>query len=240
MRLDQKSGARGICLRAAIAMSALTAAALPHLPAMAATPTAFFDQSTLTGAGNTVTINRVPVQTSSGRIIYYDVTTQYSVDGSGHLTVAAGYPSITPSKTLLVGDFKAGNYIGPSTLGGGKYFAVLGGPGVGAGGATAWAFQASTGADCNTTPSSATWYTGAITSNPEYARLKAAGITSPVYSYGTSGNEPFDCGDSLHFYAGALIGAAQAGNTLTIVSFSSSYTGLDYATPQDQITYTLR
>ena len=61
--------------------------------------------------------------------------------------------------------------------------------------------------------SDATWYEGLIDDNPRRHLIKNAGITSLDWAYGTSGS-----GDGL-FGSGALIGATQTGNTLTIVSF---------------------
>src|ERR1035437_6401491 len=83
-------------------------------------PSAMFQNSTLTGSGNTMTATRVPVRISSSLTIYVDITTQFNVDLNGNLTLSAGYPQIVPSATLLTGNFKAGTYVAPSTLFNGK------------------------------------------------------------------------------------------------------------------------
>ena len=193
--------------------------------AVAGTPTLYLEDATLTASGNTVTVTRVPVQTSTGAIIYQDITTAYSVSNTGALSVEAGYPEIVPSSTLLIGNFKAGNYT--AVINGTTHKATLGGPGIGPGGSTAWSFSS------NYTPFSATWYTGPLTANPEYARLTAAKITSAAYAYGISGIGGIDG----NWLAGSLIGAAQTGNTLTISSFT--FESSDHPTPIDNITWTL-
>jgi hypothetical protein len=131
--------------------------------------------------------------------------------------------------------FKAGNYVGPVNIGGGKASITVSGPGVTEAGTTAWSLASSPGAWGYTYPNSATWYTGPIASNPLAARLQAAKITSTDYSYGMVGSESWT--EDGTWYTGTLIGVSQIGNTLTIVSFTTG--GKDYSTPVDSITYTL-
>jgi len=205
--------------------------------AAAVTPNSQFQYSALTGSGNTVLATRVPVVTSTGAIVYKDVTLLFAADANGGLTLAPGYPHVVDSPNLLVSSFKPGNYVGPSTILSGKAKITVSGPGITSGGVTAWSLAAPTGADYCTYPSSATWYVGSIASNPLAARLKAAGITSTAWSYGV-GNSRNNCySNSGDWQTNTLIGLSQIGNTITIVSFTNN--GKDYAAPQDQITYTL-
>jgi hypothetical protein len=154
--------------------------------------------------------------------------------------MVAGYPQIVPSATLLTGNFKAGTYVAPSTMFNGKGFITVSGPGVSDGGATAWSFTTSSGADGSTTPNSATWYVGPIANNPLADRLKRAGVTSTAWSYGVgSGGAPYGSSGYGYWSAGSLIGVSQTGNAITIASFTGSNGMVDYAYPRDQVTYTL-
>lgn len=203
--------------------------------AIAATPTAYFEDSTAIGSGSTVTLNRVPVQSTTGMIFYWDVTLSFTPGSSGSLTLAQ--VKIVPSVTLTTRSFKAGLYKGPSNLGNGKFLIQVNGPGVGAGGTTTWSLEAATGADGCTYPLSASWTTAVASDpkNPLYARLKKAGITEPNLSYGVSGGANCGSTGSNNFFNDALLGLSQAGGSLTI--FSYSYAGSDFNTPTAQITY---
>ncbi len=192
-------------------------------------PQVYLEDATLNAAGETVTLSRVPVQTSTGSIVYHDITLIFIPDSTGNLTLEVGYPKFSTSQNLLIGNFKAGKYA--ANIGGKIYNGVLGGPGVGPSGSTAWSFSS------NYFPASATWYTGPLTLNPEYARLNTAKITSPAYAYGTAGS--VNCYET-HWSPGVIIGAAQTGNNLTISSFTWSNNNCqltDYATPQENITW---
>jgi hypothetical protein len=199
-----------------------------------ATPTAEFQDSTLTGSGDVINATMLPVVTSTGTV-YKNLTLQFNIDSSGGITVAAGFPHLVPAPTPQITSFRAGTYVGPSTVLNDLALITVSGPGVTTGGATEWSLQASPGAAVCTYPSSATWYVGPVTSNPLYSRLKAKGITSAAYSYGILGGEV--CYG--YWEDGTLIGVSQTGNTITVVSFS--YAGsYDFSTPRDQITYTLK
>jgi hypothetical protein len=104
------------------------------------------------------------------------------------------------------------------------------------GGATEWSLAQSGTAAC-AYPYSATWYVGPISDNPLYTRLKKATITSSAYNYGILGAYG-GCGGN-DWTTGNLLGFAQTGKTLTIVSFTYAGTE-DSATPIAQITYTLK
>lgn len=198
------------------------------------TPYALFQYSTLTGSGNTIFAARVPVINSVGVAKYFDVTLQFNVDLNGNLTLATGYPRIVGSQTLIVSNFKAGNYVGPSTIYSGEMAINVSGPGVTTGGATEWSLASVKGAYACTYPETATWYVGPLTSNPLYPRLKAAGITSTAWYYGVGSSA--NCNNS--WGTNALLGFSQIGNTLTIVSFT--YAGVDKSEPVDTVTYTLQ
>jgi len=194
-------------------------------------PYALLQYSTLTGSGNTITATWVPVVTSSGTT-YHDITLMFEVSSSGVLTLAPGYPQIAASPSNVVSSFKAGKYVGPSTILDGEALITVAGPGITVGGATEWSLSTTTGAAACTYPTTATWYVGPIASNPLAARLKAAGITSTAWYYGVSTGECYG-----NWWTNGLIGVSQVGNTITFVSFSTD--GTDYSEPRDQITYTV-
>jgi hypothetical protein len=209
------------------------------------TPAMQLQYASIVGTGSTVTISRVPVTTSTGAIVYEDITTQFAVGANGQITNAAGYPKFVTSPTLPVANFKAGIYNGPNfgtnnNSYNGMQIAVAG-PGIASGGATEWTLTTTSAATATCTyPPSATWYVGSPTStnNPLAARLKAAEITSTAYSYGTVGNGNDNCGPNYAWYSNALIGVSQVGNTLTFTTFT--YQNSDRSSPVDQVTYTLK
>lgn len=212
----------------AIVAIALTCVAQAQTP-----PSALFQNATLTGSGSTITATRVPVAISATLTIYVDIAMQFVADANGNLTMAAGYPQIVPSPTLLTGSGKAGNYVGPGNLFNGKGNVIVSGPGVGDGGTTTWSLGAAIGAD-GSTLTSATWYVGLIANSPMAARLKAANITSTAWSYGVSGASVAN----YRWCAGSLIGVSQTGNAVTIANFTDRSCN-DQSAPQDQVTFTL-
>jgi hypothetical protein len=178
--------------------------------------------------------------TSSGQTIYQDITLQFDNDGNGNLTLSNGYPMVTLSPNLQVASFQPGKYTGAGNVANGKAVITVSGPGVVAGGSTAWSISSTSDADSCTFPNSATWYVGPIDNNAMSARLKKAGITSTAWNYGISGGGiAFSCGGSLSFHwgNGSIIGVSQTGNTITFASFTNN--SFDQASPVDQITYTL-
>lgn len=207
--------------------------------ALAATPTPYLQDSTIVGSGGTLTATSVPVQTSTGSIVYKDVTIQLNAATNGNLTIAPGYPIVQNAPSFILNHFASGNYVGPPTLGSGKFLVAVSGPGAGSGGATLWSLTPAAGANCATYPQSVTWYTGPIAANPLAARLKKANITSTLYSYGLVGFNPSCAAGSYgYFLSGALVGLSQVGGSLTIVSFTSN-NGVDSPIPLDEISYTL-
>jgi hypothetical protein len=208
--------------------------------AMAATPTPYLQDSTIVGSGGTLTATDVPVQTSTGSLVYKDVTIQLNADVKGNLTIAPGYPKLQAAIAPILSNFVAGNYAGPPTIASGKYLVAINGPGLGGGGATAWSLSTAKGAECGTYPGSATWYTGSIAFNPLASRLKKVGIASSFYSYGlVGGNTACGYGGTQQWFeGGTLIGVSQIKGSLTIVSFTSP-AGVDSPIPLAEITYTL-
>ncbi len=151
--------------------------------AQAVTPTIYAQDATITASGDTVTATRIPVQTSSGLILYYDVTTVYGITSNGTLSVLS--TTINPSISPIISSFQAGTYVAAGTL---DFTDKLTGPGIGPAGTTLWTFAASGGTnEVCAYPYTATWYVGPISSNPIAARIQSAGITSTDYSYGLTG-----------------------------------------------------
>ena len=207
------------------------------------TPTALFQQATLTGSNNTITATQIPVVTTSGTVVYLSATVQFNVDANGNLTISAGSPQITSAPMVINGSFKAGTYVGPSTVLSGKAIISVAGPGVGNGGYTTWTLTAGNGADPSTYPSSATWYVGPIANSPLAARVSKAGITSTMLYYGTASTQANNNTSTVGYQywggadSNALIGVSQVNNTITFSSFTKE--GSDYSSPQNQITFTL-
>ncbi|MBV8737264.1 MAG: hypothetical protein JO007_08400 [Alphaproteobacteria bacterium] len=207
-------------------------------PALAATPTVYAGNATITGSGDVVTATRIPVQAADGSILYSDATITFAIASDGK-TLVLQQVSIQPSLNLIISNFQAGTYASPAG-GSNTWTNLLSGPGIGPAGTTAWSFSANGGSTPQCAyPYSATWYTGPISSNPFASRITAAGITSADYSYGVAGSIVQACTITANdsFNNGDLIGATQTGNSLTIVSFT--FDGKDYPTPVSQITYTL-
>lgn len=208
------------------------------------TPYALFQYATIVGSGNTLTASRIPVVIAAGNTIFKNITIQFDVDPDGNLTLSPDNPQISDAPPLQVSSFKAGSYIGPGSILGGKTPAFVDGPGATDGGATSWSFSTGSGADTCTYPNSATWYVGPMVNTPVAARLKAAGITSTAWSYGVA-NGPSSSTfctnrsyfDSYRWMPGTLVGVSQSGNAVTIASFTSN--GTDYNAPVAQITYRL-
>jgi hypothetical protein len=185
------------------------------------------------GAGNTITASQVPVVTAAGVTVYVNLTLQLSPDATGNFTMAAGSPQTTLAPVLISSSFRAGTYVsGPTTLSGMGLITVTG-PGVADGGGTVWNANAATGANPYTVPINASWYSGAIANSPYAARLKAAGLTSMLYSYGVIGPQ-----NGGSWNNNDLIGVSQIGNTLTFCNFSGG--GKDQTMPVTQILYTLK
>lgn len=209
-------------------------------------PYALFQYATVVGMGNSLSVARIPVVVPTGNTIFKDLTIRFDVDPDGNLTISPDNPEVFDSPTLQVSSFKAGSYIGPGSILGGKTPAFVDGPGPSDGGATSWSFSTASGANTCTYPSSATWYVGPIENTPVAARLKSAGITSTAWSYGVA-DGPIQgnlCNDNSRTNAkwepGTLIGVSQSGNAITIASFTDRpNVRVDFSAPVAQITYRL-
>jgi hypothetical protein len=198
----------------------------------ATTPEALFQNSTLTATTNTINATWLPVVTSTGKILYDDVTIQFAVAADGTLSVSSLLQN--PSPKAIIDHFKAGNYIGPSNDP--NFLITVSGPSIGPGGATDWSLVVSTGGDPCTLPSDATWWVGPIKKSPYWPRIKAAGVPLEGYFYGVGGN-PGNCGSrGLNWGENSLLGFFQNGPVLEITSFTFEST--DYPQPQDEIPYT--
>jgi hypothetical protein len=187
--------------------------------------------STLTSTDNTIQASRLPV-TYAGKAYYVDLTLALTAEVSSKGVVSiAVTPASVPSVMLTVNSFKAGTYVGPSNIYGGKMEIVVSGPSPLPNGGTAWTLSTPAGASPDTYPDTAVWYVESIADSPLQARLSAAQITSPDYSYGVGSGAPGTWCDN------SLLGFQQVGNTLSISDFS--YCG-DHSTPIDSVTYTLQ
>lgn len=189
---------------------------------------------------NTITLTRTPV-TVGTTTTYWDITINLTPVLNTSDVVTSFTPSVTAvhSPSLTVGAFKAGIYVGPAAIDTGKMGFTLTGPGI-ASGVTTWTTSSAAGYDGCSVPNTAEFWVGTLSSNPIYARLKKAGITSTDWSYGELGTVACVPGDVDHYNwsTNAIIGLSQVGNTITIASFSSN--GTDYSTPVDQFTYTFK
>lgn len=84
--------------------------------AMAATPTPYLQDLTIVGSGGTLTATDVPVETSTGSLVYKDVTIELSAATNGNLTIASGYPKVVAATNPILDNFVAGSYTAPATL----------------------------------------------------------------------------------------------------------------------------
>jgi hypothetical protein len=184
-----------------------------------------------------MTAAEVPVVTSTGSIIYKNVTTQFNVDSAGNLTLAKGFPKVVSASPPPFNSFEAGEYVGPGTLENGKFAIIVGGPTVSPGGTT-WGATAATGADPNTYPFSCSWYDGPIANNPDAPRLAKVGITSTALSYGICSGPCPNINNTYYWCPNTLVGVSQAGRVITFYSFSVD-TDADYSSSVNTIAYTL-
>jgi hypothetical protein len=207
-------------LTSVITVSSLSILAIGD-SAYAADSTIYLDYSNVSAAGSTITITRLPIKLPSGSFIYKDVTVQLAADGNGALTYSPSTPVQPLSPPLKTNNFLAGTYqYTPET---GYGFALSGPSGVPGSTETKWETNAVAG-ETNTCGTPAVFYVGPLASNPNYARIHAAGITSTEYSYGVIGGGSV-CGTNENggdWAANALVGFSQSGTLLTIATFTNS------------------
>lgn len=205
---------------------------------------ALLQYSTLTASGSTISAVWVPVIVN-GATKYVNVTIplQFASTSAGKIVVTAGTPTLISTPPSVVSGFKQGTYVGPSTVLNGKMIVTVAGPGSTAGGATVWTLKSAAGAAECTYPVTAYWYDGPLGSNPGLeVRIAEAKINNSTgeWSLGVGGD---DAGCSSlgngAWLRNSLIGASQAGNSLTLVSFTDSF-GNDHSTPQDTVIYQLQ
>ena len=184
---------------------------------VAAEPKSLFGSALITGADNRISVTRVPVIDSTGKVTYKEVTIDFEVSSTGVLTLAPSSPTITPSPSLITSGFKAGKY---KDARGNKY--VVTGPSVIPNTTrTTWSLAFTTGPDA--TQFSMSWTTGPIAGHPNQSSLTARSITTEAYSWGIVGSEAFLSGYFPFIYwgnHGYVVGAAQAGGQLVLHLFS--------------------
>lgn len=195
-----------------------------------ATPEALFQDSTLTATTNTINATWLPLVTSTGKILYDDVTIQFAVADDGTLSVSSLQQN--PSKKAIIDHFKAGNYIGPSNDS--NFLITVSGPGIAPGGATDWSLSVSPGGNDCTTPSEATWWVGPIMKSPYWSRIKAAGVPLTNYSYGLGGS-PADCENADWGYNSLLGFTETSQGSFVITSFTVN--DKDQSQPVAEIPY---
>jgi hypothetical protein len=197
-------------------------------------PYAEIQYGTLSGTTNSINVTMLPVVLSNGTTIYKNLTipitlTETTVNNAINVTFTVGAITAVPFPIGSANGLKAGNYVGPN----GELLMLIG-PGVTTNGATEWSLIGTAGATACTYPTTATIYDGPLTSNPLYARLKNAGITSTAYSYGVMGSQTCATAGGDWWNNGNIIGVSQTANALTIVSFTF---GNDQSTAGSEITY---
>jgi len=227
--------ARRVALLAIFALVIVASSAMvvragspPQVSPATVTPYAEFQNSTLTGSTNTIAVSNLPVVTSTGSIIYDNVTIQFDVAADGTLTV--GSTQFTTAPRVNANGFEGGTY---QQAGNGEII-VVSGPGITNGGSTQWSFATTSGGCVN--QYSAAWYVGPIKNSPFYARIVAAGVPLTGFSYGIGGAAA-TCTNST-WGANSLLGFSQTGGQMSIVSFTLN--GLDQSQQVAQISYSLQ
>ena len=195
-----------------------------------ALPAIQLQYASVVSAGSTFTISRAPVYTSTGALVYEDISLQLAVGANGQITIAAGYPKYVVSPALLTSGFAAGTYVGPEGVDKEQMGFVLTGPGIGAG-VTEWTIKAAPTYDPCTSPGDATFWVGPLANSPIAARLKQYNITSTDWSYGITGVQ--NCYQT-EWGANTVMGLSRVGNTITVGVFSEGNL------PSYQYTYTLK
>ena len=213
----------------------LSAIALLLIPALAQGAEPQLQDATISGSGNTITINNMPVRTSHGTI-YRDVTIEIRVDENGVVSFAPGARPTDIPKPIVqapalpprVQQFREGTY---AAEGGTLMQLTYVKPTFG--GVPLWTFT-QFGAQPGPI-AEATWYEGPIVGSPHAAAIRRAGITSMLYSYGVSTN------GTGSFAPHSIIGATQTGDELTVVSFRHGCCGNGKSpTGIESYTYTVR
>jgi hypothetical protein len=170
-------------------------------------------------AGNTVSMTRIPVKTSTGAVLFKDIQIQFTVDNLGNTTLSAGFPKITVSPPPIPSAFKAGTY---KDILGRKY--LVSGPAIIPGGRVMWQVQ-------ETAPAGfvfeASWATGVVTGHPFQAQLNRNKITSTLYNWGIVGK--VNSFTTFTLNVNDVLGAQQIGNQL-IFHLYNDFTAIETST----------
>ncbi len=239
---------------AGVLAAALLLTVAGSAPAQDAATITRLQDAVIRARGSTISIRRLPIETPTGRV-FRDVVIELHADAQGRVSVVtAGPAAAAPPVAAVSGQTRLAVQSVPSgqptqaelpqkvsapivmqIFRAGTYSAADGGlvrvqdrgndlvhhlP--------AWSLST----DANATLGDALWWSGPPEMNPKSARLRRAEITGTEYAYGVS-----NAGNSEMFGTGSLIGVAQQGNTLRIVSFHHGCCS-DQETPAASITYT--
>jgi hypothetical protein len=180
--------------------------------ALAVTPTAYLERGKVLETGAQVRAYNVPTTDVYGKIKYYDITITIPVPNDGKPNVPGVVTSVL-SPVVSTTVFTPGTY-----QSGGITCTVVASP---FGGITEGTIR------CVSTSGSsfaATWYTGAVSTNPFKADLTAAGIAQiPGYSNYAWGKTGQATGGffwwSCFGYANEILAARQVNNTLTLYKY---------------------
>ena len=172
--------------------------------------TVFVQDFTIVGAGDTLTVSRLPFTNGSGTVECDDITIPFIVSSAGVLTV--GTPDVTSCVKLKTNHFVAGTYALPSSP---KDNTIsVAGPAAGRGGSTVWSLALTGTDDSGTKMLSARWTAGPISDNPEAAAylVKSCTITpDPNTSYGFG---------NTSFASNTLVAMVQTGDNLTVQAYN--------------------
>jgi len=180
------------------------------------TPRASFGSALITGADNRITVTRVPVIDSAGKVTYRDVTVNFNVSNTGALTL--GTPTNNPSPNLVTSGFQAGDYKDSR----GNVYKVTGPSVIPGTTRTLWAL-ALVSAGFDATKFSMSWVTGSVAGHPNQSSLTPRKITSSSFSWGIVGAR--DGSSAFPFWGwdnSEVVGAAQAGNQIVFYLFEGA------------------
>lgn len=156
-----------------ILMAAFAALVLGFSAGSARADSFYFEEGIVSPSGQQITVLRLPVRLSNGKLVYKDVTLRFTMT-NGKLKFATGFPKVANSPALLTGPFVAGEYYSAANK---SHIYKLDGPVPGPNGRQQWTMT------YPNYPLQITFYTGAIKGHPLEDRIKAAGINAP-YTFG--------------------------------------------------------
>ena len=189
------------------------------VPGAAFAQTAYLQQSGIVGEGKTISINRLPVVSSTGAITYYNGAVNLTFNANG-APVLGGHV-FTQAPMSATDGFIAGRYYVKAGTCATQFADVT--YGVGSGGSTIWSLVLETPASCGGAyPNQATWQTGAPA--PDVAARLASAKTpiNPNYSYGlTDINGGSGVGNFNN--SNGLLAASQISGGLELISYTDGY-----------------